>query len=229
MCILKNLTPRYVSSSRNAIVTHALCDWCLGVIINYETWKFDWVLIFADFRFILDPLKKVLRKIMSCKNKTPEKLLTLVIKISAYWLNCTPCSIFTRNLHQRIIYSASRSLFRWYSEPEKKNVKKLSGRNFIHFESAWSCSADQNSCWIFALQSKLSAFVNPSPVNVLHLKPALYLLGLFYPFCHFSFSVDYYFVFLFFWSFFIVKCDHKAPFVRCNLVIPTWFTCFMPS
>ena len=77
MCILKNLTPRYVSSSRNAIVTHALCDWCLGVIINYETWKFDWVLIFADFRFILDPLKKVLRKIMSCKNKTPEKLLPL--------------------------------------------------------------------------------------------------------------------------------------------------------
>lgn len=150
---------------------------------------------------------------MSCKNKTPEKLLPLVIKISAYWLNCTPCSIFTRNLHQRIIYSASRSLFRWYSEPEKKNVKKLSGRNFIHFESAWSCSA----------------FANPSPVNVLHLKPALYLLGLFYPFCHFSFSVDYYFVFVFFWSFFIVKCDYKAPFVRCNLVIPTWFTCFTPS
>ena len=118
MCILKNLTSRYVSSSRNAIVTHALCDWCLGVIINYETWKFGWVFIFADFGFILDPLKKVLRKITSCKNKTPEKLLPLVIKISAYWLNCTPCSIFTRNLHQRIIYSASRSLFRWYSELE---------------------------------------------------------------------------------------------------------------
>ena len=224
MCILKNLTSRYVSLSRNAIVTHALCDWCLGVIINYETWKFGWVFIFADFGFILDPLKKVLRKIMSCKNKTPEKLLPLVIKISAYWLNCTPCSIFTRNLHQRIA-----PFFVDILSLKRKTLRKLSGRNFIHFESAWSCSADQNSCWIFALQSKLSAFANPIPVNVLHLKPALYLLGLFYPFCHFSFSVDYYFVFVFFWSFFIVKCDYKAPFVRCNLVIPTWFTCFTPS
>lgn len=134
MCILKNSTSRYVSSSRNAIVTHALCDWCLGVIINYETWKFGWVFIFADFGFILDPLKKVLRKIMSCKNKTPEKLLPLVIKISAYWLNCTPCSIFTRNLHQRIIYSASRSLFRWYSELENFALLTKTPARFPHYK-----------------------------------------------------------------------------------------------
>ena len=196
---------------------------------NYETWKFGWVLIFADFVFILDPLKKVLRKIMNCKNKTPEKLLPLSHKNLCILVKLYSVFDFSSKSSSTNHLLCISLPFRWYSELEKKNLKKLSGRNFIHFESAWSCSADQNSCWIFALQSKLSAFVNPSPVNVLHLKPALYLLGLFYPFCHFSFSVDYYFVFVFFWSFFIVKCDYKAPFVRCNLVIPTWFTCFMPS